>query len=74
MTITIKCNKCGKESYNTYFFEEVSFSYLNKESQLRNIHLCSQCQKVLLDLTNATVAKFIGEESVRDWNRHKGVL
>ena len=71
--ITIKCDKCGKESDNHFEFDCARFSYLDAGDTLHFIHLCTTCQKELQIVEDKAFAKFLGEDKIRDWDRHNGI-
>ena len=71
--ITIKCDKCGKESDNHNEFDSARFSYIDGEHTLRWVHLCKECQKELQQVEEKAFATFMGEEGIRNWERHNGV-
>jgi len=73
MMITIQCNKCGKERDSGFAFDNTRFSYLDADNKLRWIHLCKCCQKDLQKVEDKAFAEFLGEDEIRDWDRHDGI-
>ena len=71
--ITIKCDKCGKESDNKFAFDSARFSYVNADNKLRWIHLCKNCQNDLQKVEDKAFAEFLGEKEIRNWDRHEGI-
>jgi len=73
MMLTIKCNKCGKESDNKFEFDCARFSYTDADRILRFVHLCDDCQKDLQKVEDKAFAEFLGEKEIRNWDRHEGI-
>ena len=71
--ITIKCDKCGKESDNHNEFDSARFSYLDGENTLRFIHLCTGCQRKLQKAEEEMFATFMEVPGLRNWERHNGI-
>ena len=71
--ITITCNKCSMESDNKNAFDCARFSYLDSRNYLCFIHLCKDCQVDLQKVEDKAFAEFLGEDEVRDWDRHDGI-
>lgn len=77
--ITIKCDKCGKASDNSYMFAEKRFSYVTHDgARARFIHLCAGCQetlqKTLQEMTDKAIADFLDVPRIRQWTSHNGIV
>jgi hypothetical protein len=72
--IIIKCEKCDYESSNSYTFCNKRFSYFDSANRSQRCHLCDACQTKLQSAIDKTIAKFLGEDTVRDWSENQGVV
>lgn len=76
--ITIKCDKCARESNNPYVFGNCAFTFIDEGCRARQVHLCIKCQLDLEGLEDQVRVAFIKENvevvAMGKWKRREGVV
>ena len=75
--ITLKCDKCGRETNNPHVFDDMHFSFLDGNDTraiLHSIHLCVTCQNELVNKVNAAIAEFLGEDEIYEWRSQRSII